>query len=215
MQSRQRNIGLLDQCPIHLRGHVVGEQGALERVVKTSGAGADDIPDHLGRQVGAQSALELLPRPKKRVEDEFAVAAVGSGSTGLVSGVIESNFFAARQRDAGARQFRIGDLLIYVVWLLQQDSVRRQQALGLCAQGMRCIAQSVFQEEIEFFLESFVVGQEIANSVLAYRQNRRRQPGSPFVEQNCQRLSLTAPLLRGGNAQVFVALERGINPQTT
>jgi len=99
--------------------------------------------------------------------------------------------------------------------LLQQNSVRGEQALGLGAECVRRAAKSIFQEEVESLLENFVVGKEIVNFVLADRQDRRCQPGGLFFEQNSQCLSLTAPLLRGCNAQVFVTLERGINPQTT
>ena len=213
MQGRQPGVRLGDQRAINRLGHVVAEQRRVERAVELARIGPERVAHHLGREHRAERALVFFPCPPEGVEHQLAVGATCRLAKFLERRVVQAHLGAGAQQDSRKRQLGRRQQAAHRVRLLQHVAGRGKDGFGLHAQRVRCGAQDVVELEAKACRERRFSGLERSHLVGAEGDDLRRQPRGLLADLRAQHLGALEPLLVDRDAQVLVALERGIGEE--
>lgn len=211
VQDRQAAVRLRDQGPIDRLGNVrpVHRGGQAARILPR--LGGEDVALDLGRQRGAQAGFIDLECAEEGVEHGLALGAVAGGARGGVALAVQPNLLAGHL-DLGPGDVRQHELVADLLRPGQSRSARSQQRLAGVVQGVGRLAQGVVQAEAELG-QAWVGGDEGIDLRGAHGQHLGAGPGRGFAQLGHHRLGHLAPFLVGGDLQILVALERGVDEQ--
>ena len=157
MEQRQGVVYLGDELRVDLGRQAVGEQVGFEYAGVVAHPGAEDIGLGFGGEGRAHAVGVLVPGAPESVEDEFAVVAVRRGAPEGIAGLAQGRLGAVAQGHRRPGDVGVSVVLVDLLRSREHHAGLGEDRLGALVEGVRFLAQDVFEHEAKFFKPRFLL----------------------------------------------------------